>query len=281
MRKTSIALLGVAFLLTATLVVRAQGPGGGQGGGGAKPLVPMTASTILRNPKAHIGENVSMMATVDTILSKTAFTMDQDPTKSGGPAVLVFAPNLSAQPDANAYLTVQGEVFAFDAAEVMKRAKGYTIDVPADVLSKFQGQPALIATAVVTPKLVDLAKKPIVPMTPAELAFQKNMLAIQPASGELRNLLAAPDPAKIKEQTAILKKAFTEVEALFKTRNMTEAAGWAGEALKIVDNVDTAVAAGKGAEELKAAGNPLQALCAQCHGVYRERQDDGSFRIKG
>jgi hypothetical protein len=241
----------------------------------------MTASSLLRNPKAHLGDNVSLMATVDTLLSKTAFTLDQDPTKSGGPAVLVFAPSLNAQPDAGGYVTVQGEVFAFDPAEVMKRAKGYTIDVPADVLAKFQGQPAIVATAVVTPKLVDLAKKVLPPMTPAELAFQKNMLAIQPASGELRNLLAAPDAAKIKEQTAILKKAFTEVEAFFKGRGTTEAAGWAGEALKIVNNVDTAVAAGKGAEELKAAGTPLQALCAQCHGVYRERQDDGSFRIKG
>jgi hypothetical protein len=266
--------------LSATLVVRAQGPGG-QGAPGAKPLVPMTASSLLRNPRAHIGDNVSLMATVDTILSKTAFTLDQDPTKSGGPAVLVFAPTLNAQPDAGGYVTVQGEVFAFDAAEVMKRAKGYTIDVPADVLAKFQGQPAIVAVAVVTPKLVDIAKKVLPPMTPAELAFQKNMLAIQPASGELRNLLAAPDAAKIKEQTAILKKAFTEVEAFFKTRGTTEAAGWAGEALKIVTNVETAVAAGKGAEELKAAGTPLQQLCAQCHGVYRERQDDGSFRIKG
>jgi cytochrome c556 len=279
MRRTSLAILGVVSVFAVSIAVRAQqGP---PAGAGAKPLVPMTASSLLRNPKAHIGDNVSLMATVDRVLSKTAFTLDQDPTKSGGPAVLVFAPTLNAQPGANEYVTVQGEVFAFDPAEVMKRAKGYTIDVAADVLSKFQGQPAIVATAVVTPKLVDLAKKVLPPMTPAELSFQKAMLAIQPASGELRNLVAAPDAGKIKEQTAILRKAFTEVEGLFKTRNMTEAAGWAGDVLKTLSAVDAAVAAGKGAEELKAAAGPLQAACAQCHGVYRERQDDGSFRIKG
>lgn len=279
MRHTSIALVGVAFVLTATLAVRAQGPGG-QGGAGAKPLVPMTASSLLRNPQSHIGDNVSLMATIDTILSKTVFTMDQDPTKSGD-AVLVIVPTLNEQPQANSYVTVQGEVFKFDAAEVMKRAKGYTLDVPADVIAKFQGKPALIATAVVTPKLVDLAKRVLPPMTPAELSFQKAMLAIQPASGELRNLVAAPDAAKIKEQTAILRKAFVEVEGYFKSKGTTEAAGWAADVLKTLANVDAAVAAGKGAEELKTASGPLQAACAQCHGVYRERQDDGSFRIKG
>ena len=75
MRKTSLALVGVAFLVTATLAVRAQGPGG-QAAGGAKPLVPMTASSLLRDPKAHLGDNVSLMATVDAILSKTAFTVE-------------------------------------------------------------------------------------------------------------------------------------------------------------------------------------------------------------
>jgi hypothetical protein len=30
----------------------------------------MTASTIAREPAAHIGENVSMMAAVETVLSK-------------------------------------------------------------------------------------------------------------------------------------------------------------------------------------------------------------------
>jgi hypothetical protein len=265
--------------MAATLAVRAQGPGG-QGAPGAKPLVPMTASSLLRNPQAVIGENVSLVATIDTVLSKTAFTLDQDPTKTGGDAVLVFVPTINAQPEANTYVTVQGEVFKFDPAEVMKRAKGYTIDVPADLLAKFQGKPAIVAVAVVTPKLVDLAKRVLPPMTPAELSFQKAMLAIQPASGELRTLVAAPDAAKIKEQTAILKKAFTEVEAYFKSRGTTEAAGWAGEAVKIVSTIEANAAAGK-LEELKSAAPQLQQLCAQCHGVYRERQDDGTFRIKG
>lgn len=267
-----------AVVLVTSLAVRAQGPGG-QGGAGAKPLVPMTASSLLRDPKSHIGDNVSLMATVDAILSKTAFTVDQDATKTAAQTLLVLAPNLNTQPDVNGYVTVQGEVLLFDPAEIAKRNKAYTIDLPADAAAKYQGKPVVLATAVVNTKLVDLAKKPIVPMTPAELQFQKAMLAINPASAELRNLVAAPDAAKIKEQTAILKKAFMEVEAFFKGKGTTEAAGWAGDAVKIVSNIEASAAAGK-LEELKSAAPQLQALCAQCHGVYRERQDDGSFRIK-
>jgi hypothetical protein len=239
----------------------------------------MSASSLLRDPASHMGENVSMMALVDTVLTKTAFTVDQDRTKTTEQVVLVLAPTLNSTPDVNAYVTVQGEVMRFDPAEIAKRNKAYTIDLPADVAAKYQGKPVILATAVIDPKLTDLAKKPIAPMTPAELQFQKAMLAINPASAELRNLLASPDAIKIKTQTDILKKAFVEVEAFFKARGTAEAAGWAGDAVRIVSGIEASAAAGK-LEELKTAALPLQQLCAQCHGAYRERQDDGSFRIK-
>ena len=70
------ALVGVAGVIG---LRAAQGPPAQ--GGAARPLVPMTASTIAREPAAHLGENVSMMAAVETVLSKTIFTVDQDKTK--------------------------------------------------------------------------------------------------------------------------------------------------------------------------------------------------------
>ena len=280
MRHPYAVAFAVVSIFATSLALRAQGPQGA-GAGGAKPLVPMTASSLLRDPQSHIGENVSLMATVDAILSKTAFVLDQDASKHTGQELLVLAPTLSAQPDLNGYVTVQGEVFKFDPAEVARRNKTYTLDLPQDAIAKYQGKPAILATAVVNPKLVDLAKRVLPPMTPIEIAFQKNMLAINPANTELRNLLATPDAAKIKEQTAILKKAFTDVEAFFKARGTTEAAGIAAEALKAVANIDAAVSANKSADEIRTAAQPLTQVCAQCHGTFRERQDDGSYRIKG
>jgi hypothetical protein len=90
----------------------------------------MTASTIAREPAAHIGENVSMMAAVETVLSKTIFTVDQDKTKSTGQEVIVIAPTLQETPGQNVYLTIQGEVIRFDPAEIAKKVRNYTVDSP-------------------------------------------------------------------------------------------------------------------------------------------------------
>ncbi len=83
------ALVGVAGVIG---LRAAQGPPAQ--GAAARPLVPMTASTIAREPAAHVGENVSMMAAVETVLSKTIFTVDQDKSKATGHEVIVIAPTL-------------------------------------------------------------------------------------------------------------------------------------------------------------------------------------------
>jgi cytochrome c556 len=270
--------VAVVTIFATCLALRAQGPPAG--GGGAKPLVPMTASSLMRDPQSHIGENVSLMATVDAILSKTAFTLDQDASKHTGQEVLVLAPTLTAAPDLNGYVTVQGEVMRFDPAEIAKRNKSYTIDLPQDAVAKYQGKPVILATAVVNPKLVDLAKRVLPPMTPAEVEFRKAMLAINPTFTALRGGLDAPNAATVKEQVTILKTSFTAVEAYFKSKGTTEAAGYAGEAIKAVTTMEQGAATAKW-EDVKAAAGTLQGMCATCHGAFRERQDDGSFRIKG
>ena len=265
-----------AAALAATIGVRAaQAPqGGGRGG-----LVPMTASTILRDPAPHIGTNVSMMATVETVLSKTVFTVDQDKAKASPQDLLVIAPTLTATPEANAYLTVQGEVMRFDPAEIAKRAKGYTLDLPADAIEKYRGKPVVLATAVVTTMLVDLAKKPIPPMTAGEQIVAAQMKAIQTASGAVRAGLEAPNPAQLKEHVETLKKAFTQADPVFKGLNLADAVGWTADALKLVGTMEAGVAAGKW-EGLKAASGSLQQLCTACHTARRDRMDDGSYRIR-
>jgi hypothetical protein len=275
----SLAVLAAASAaLAGSIVLRAdQGPP--QGAAAPRPLVPMTASTIAREPAAHIGENVSMMAAVETVLSKTIFTVDQDKTKSTGREVIVIAPNLQAAPELNMYLTVQGEVFMFDPAEITKRNRTYKLDLSPELVEKLRGKPAVMATAVVNPALVDLARRPIVPPTPAEIAMSGAMKTINSAMGVVRAGLEKPDAAQLKDQAAALKKAFAETEAIFKTRGTTTAIAWAGEALKHATNMEAAVAAGKW-DEVKAAAGGIQPLCAQCHGEHRERLDDGSYRIR-
>ena len=273
------SILAAGAVLAGAIAVRAQGPPQG-GGAAARPMVPAAASSIAQLPETFYGETVSLSAAVEQVLTKTAFTVDQNKMASTGKDVLIIAPTLQSAPALNAYITVVGEVFKFDPAEVAKRNKAYTLDLSPEMIEKFKGKPAVMATSVVDAALTDLAKRPIPPMTPAEVAFSNVMKAVQPASGALRTAADASDLAAVKTQADILKKAFTDTQAFFKTRNMPDAIGWAGDALKVVTDAELAAAAGKW-DDAKSNVAGLTKLCATCHAARRERMEDGTFRVKG
>ena len=263
-----------ALVIVAGIAVRAEQ---GQGGGGRGGMVPMTASTIARNPAAHMGAVVSMMATVEAQLSKTVFTVDQDEAKTGQ-EILIIAPTLQTPPQANAYVTIQGEVFTFDPAEVAKKAKDYKIDLPPDAATKYNGRPALIATSVINDKFIDVAKRLPPPMNAEEEAFSKVMKQVAPAFAALRAGVDKSDVENANKNAAVLKQAFTDTEAFFKPKK-PDATAWAAEARKHVETIQASVAAGKW-DEAKTTAGTLQQACGRCHGQYRERFDDGSFRYK-
>jgi hypothetical protein len=259
---------------------------GGRGGRGdaappAKPLVPVAASTLVNNPDQFIGENVSLTATVESTLTKSAFAVDQDKTKTVEKDILIIAPTLQNAPEANVYVTVLGELVKFDPDAIKGKMKaGYALDLTPEQIAKYKGKPAIVATAVVVNATgVDIAKVIPPPMTAEELEFQKLMRQIGPANTALRAAIEKMDAAAVKEQGAILATAFTKTEAFWKTKNRPEATAMATEAKKHSDEINTAVAAGNW-DGVKAAAGPLAQQCAGCHGAYRERLDDGSFRIK-
>jgi cytochrome c556 len=70
-----------------------------------------------------------------------------------------------------------------------------------------------------------------------------------------------------------------DAEAFFKARGKEDAQKWALEARTHAETLETA-SAGKW-DDAKTALTALQQTCSSCHGVYRERQDDGSYRIRG
>jgi len=225
----------------------------------------------------------TITASVDQILSKSAFSVDQRRV-AGAPApakptdVLVLVPTLQSPVDPKSYVTVMGELVRFDPAEVAKKAKDYKIDLPADAAAKYAGRPALIATSVITDKFVDLAKRLPPPMTAEEEALSKIMKQMPPALAALRT---AVDGSKIEDATknaAVLKQGFTDIEAFWKPKK-ADATQWAHEARAKVEGIQAAVTAGKW-EDAKAAVPAVQQACGTCHNTYRERFDDGSFRIK-
>jgi len=270
----SASLAAFVFSLTAL-----SGQGQPPAGTPPKPLVPVAASSVAANPEPYIGEYVTLTGAVEANLSKTSFSVDQDKTKSTGKDVLVLAPNLQKPADANGYVTVIGQLIKFDPAEVEKNLKGYTVDLPADVQAKFKGKPVVLATAVINTAGIDIAKKPIPPMTADELALQKIMTKLPPAQAALRKAMDGKDLNLVKEQATILKTAFTDTEAFWKAKGNTEAMNIATEAKKHADAILINLGLGS-MDAAKTSLTPLGATCGNCHGKFRERMDDGTFRIK-
>jgi cytochrome c556 len=249
----------------------------------AKPLIPVATNTVNTNPDAYYGQGVTITAAVDQVLSKSAFAVDQRRV-AGAPApskptdVLVLVPNLQSPVDPKSYVTVMGELVKFDPAEVAKKAKDYKIDLPPDAIAKYTGRPALIATSVITDKFVDLAKRLPPPMTADEETLSKVMKQFPPALAALRTAVDGSKAEDATKNAAVLKQGFTDTEAFWKTKK-PDATQWAHDARLKVEGIQAAIAAGKW-EDAKAAVPAVQQACGTCHNAYRERFDDGSFRIK-
>src|SRR5262249_16105076 len=148
--------------------------------------------------------------------------------------------------DPNAYVTVLGEVVKFDPDEVRKKTKNYNLDLTPDQIAKYKGKPAVVATAVVVNATgIDIAKVLLPPMTAEELAFQAVMKQVGPANTALRAAIVKMDVAAVKEQATILSKAFTQTETFWKTKGKADATGFATEAKKHSEAINTAAAVSK------------------------------------
>jgi len=248
-----------------------------------KVLVPVATNTVTANPDAFYGQAVTLTASVEQIHSKSAFSVDQrrvgGATLKGGPTdILVLVPTIQSPVELKTYVTVMGEVVKFDPEEVAKKAKDYKIDLPPDLVAKFTGRPAVIATSVINEKFLDVAKRLPPPMNAEEEAFSKVMKQVAPAFAALRAGVDGSNVENATKNAAVLKQAFTDTEAFFKPKK-PDATAWAAEARKHVEGIQASVAAGKW-DEAKATVGTLQTACGRCHGQYRERFDDGSFRYK-
>lgn len=244
-----------------------------------KALVPVAASSLAANPDAYVGEFVTLTGTVEASLAKTAFSVDQDAAKSTGKEVLVLAPRLNGAVDPNTYVTVIGEVVKFDAAAIAAISKNYDTSLPPDVAAKFKDRPTVLATSIINGASVDLAKWLPPPMSPEETVFDKTMKGVGPAFAALRKGADGSNLDLVKTNAATLVKSFADTEAFMKNRNLDDAEKWAQDARKMVEGIDKNAAASQW-DNVKASATNLQKACAQCHGAYRVRGEDGTFYIK-
>jgi len=265
-----VAASAALFLVTVTLRAQQAPPAN---------LVPVTAASLAAHPERYVGKVVAVYGSVETVVSATAFSVDQDPKRATLTDVLVIAPNLKSQGRAGEYVTVTGEVMWFTADAVRAKASGYTLDLSAAAVARFQGRPMVLASSVVNSEMEELA--PFVPptLTPEEEAFDAVMKQVNPTLGDLRKGLEASDAAIVAEQGTKLRGLFAETRTFFAKRATTDAEEWAGTAVTLIETLTTGAASGDWAGA-KDAASQIQPLCATCHNAHRERLDDGSYRVR-
>lgn len=247
-----------------------------------QPIVPIAVSVLASRPEPYIGGMVSVTAAVDRRFGATAFSIVQGRAgEQTGAArdVLVVAPVLTAPVEPGAYVTVIGEVLRFEPADLPAKLKGAAPELPADTIVKYRGRPAIVATSVINSAMTDLAKRLPPPMTPEEEALSRQMKLIGPGFNALRQAVTATNSADAAAQASALNRAFTEAAAFWKGKTHPDAIQWTEDARR--ESAAIAAAAGRADwDVVKATVPKLQSACASCHGQYRERLDDGTYRFK-
>lgn len=255
------------------------------GGGNANAGLPLATNTILRNPAVYYGKQVTVSAGVDHMLSKTAFVVDQwkmtGPNEAAaiGRPILVVAPYLTAALDTRSYMLMRGELVKFDTSAIARVAAEYKIDLGPDLWANYQGQPMLLAVSVINSTYTELAKKPIQPPTANELAMSDAMKTISPAFTALRAAADESKPDLVVQNIAKLQPAFAQTESIWDGVGQASAAQFARDAQEHLAAIQRDAAAGNW-DKVKFTAGKLNQVCGSCHGTFRDRADDGSFRFK-
>jgi hypothetical protein len=280
--KTLVTVVGI---LCVVLSAGLSAQRGRRGGGNANAGLPVATNAILRNPTAYYGKQITVSAGVDRMLTKTAFLVDQ--WKMTGPKevqpigqpVLVIAPYLTNALDHRNYLIVRGELLKFDTAALARVASEYRVDLGPELWEKFQGQPLLLAASVLNSTYTELSKKPVLPPTANELALSEAMKAINPAFAALKAAVDGVNAGDVARNAAQLKPAFAQTEKIWDDVGQSSAGQWARDAQDFVASIEHDAAKGDW-DHVKFAAGKLNALCGSCHAAFRDRADDGTFRMK-
>lgn len=112
-----------------------------------------------------------------------------------------------------------------------------------------------------------------------EVDLDATMKKVGPAFMAIRKGIEGMDANIVKEQTAILRTSFADAERFFEAKGKHDAHQWANDARKTVDAIAAAAGDSKW-DEVKASAGNLGKTCQTCHTAYREKAEDGTYRIK-
>ena len=274
-------MTGAALVLVLTHGVDAQRRRGNDNSAFGAPVA---TNTIIDAPDQFFGKLVTITAGVERMVSKTTFLMDQQKmagskdVKAVGKPILIIAPYLTSSLDQKKYFLVRGQVVKLETSALARLAADYVLDLPEELGAKYMGQPVLLASSVLNSTYVELARKPIPPPTKADVALTSAMKTISPAFNTLRTAAQESNADVVKTNLAAIAPALAHAESVLGDLRHA-AAAQARDARAQVASIETALAAGNW-DAVKSSAAALNQTCQSCHAAHRERQDDGTFRIK-
>ena len=108
-------------------------------------------------------------------------------------------------------------------------------------------------------------------------ALKNIMTQVDPAWTSLQMNLDSGNAAGVAADAAKLQRLFDAADRFFTKMNIQQAAGWAKEEAAAAGAAATAAKAGS-VDKNVARG--AIGKCKQCHDVYRQKNQDGSFSLK-
>jgi mono/diheme cytochrome c family protein len=109
--------------------------------------------------------------------------------------------------------------------------------------------------------------------------YEKIMKEVGATVGLLRKSIDGQNGEMAKQQADKLEMLFEEADDFWNSRNVDDAQDLADDAAEHADHIEDAVDDKdftKAAEHMKL----MQGTCAACHGKYRDKAPDGTYRIK-
>lgn len=245
----------------------------------AKPAVPVPVSALVTSADRYVGSPVSLTAAVTHVYGPTAFAVAQTGRKASAADVLIVSAVMTGPVQPGSYVTVIGDVIRFDTGTLATRMRDNAPPLTGDVVDRYHGKAAIVATSVINAAMTDLAKRLPPPMTPEEEAYGKVMKQVGSAYTTLRQAVTSSNAADAAAQAGTLKKLFGDAVPFWKAQARPDALQWIDDAQKTAAAIE--LAAGKGNwDAVKTDVPKLQQICGSCHTQYRERLDDGSYRYK-
>lgn len=112
-----------------------------------------------------------------------------------------------------------------------------------------------------------------------EKGFQKHMKSVGQANKNFKGNFESKNAAAVEKDGAATAEAYKAMASFFKARKNDDAVKWSDDSAAGAAGAAVAAKAGDW-DKVKSQWGAVGKNCKACHDKYREKLDDGSYKIK-